>query len=202
MVKTTRLVLAAVSLCAAYSSANAAALALGATMPDSTTKLLNVDGRELTLAKVAGKQGTLVIFSCNHCPWVKAWETRMVAIGNAAMAEGVGVVAVNSNDPKVYPDDDLVRMKERAKDGGYRFPYVMDTTSEVGRAFGATHTPEAFLFDASGRLVYHGTIDDNARDPGKVEHRYLRDALDAVVEGKQPPVQETKALGCTIVFRR
>jgi peroxiredoxin len=201
-VKTTRLVLAAVCLCAAYSRANAAALAIGATMPDATTKLLNVDGRELSLAQLAGKRGTLVIFSCNHCPWVKAWETRMVAIGNAAVAEGVGVVAVNSNDPKVYPDDDLVKMKQRARDRGYQFPYVMDSTSEVGRAFGATHTPEAFLFDASGRLVYHGTIDDNARDPGKVEHRYLRDALDAVVAGKQPPVQETKALGCTIVFRK
>jgi peroxiredoxin len=201
-VKTMRLVLAAVILCAAYSRANAAALAIGATMPDATTKLLNVDGRELSLAQLAGKRGTLVIFSCNHCPWVKAWETRMVAIGNAAVAEGVGVVAVNSNDPKVYPDDDLVKMKERARDRGYQFPYVMDSTSEVGRAFGATHTPEAFLFDASGRLVYHGTIDDNARDPGKVEHRYLRDALDAVVAGKQPPVQETKALGCTIVFRK
>jgi peroxiredoxin len=201
-VKTTRLVLAAVCLCAAYSRANAGALAIGATMPDATTKLLNVDGRELSLAQLAGKRGTLVIFSCNHCPWVKAWETRMVAIGNAAVAEGVGVVAVNSNDPKVYPDDDLVKMKQRARDRGYQFPYVMDSTSEVGRAFGATHTPEAFLFDASGRLVYHGTIDDNARDPGKVEHRYLRDALDAVVAGKQPPVQETKALGCTIVFRK
>lgn len=93
-------------------------------------------------------------------------------------------------------------MKERARAKNYLFPYVVDTTSEVARAFGATHTPETFLFDASGRLVYHGTIDDNARDAGKVQHTYLRDALDAVLEGKSPAVQETKALGCTIVPRK
>jgi peroxiredoxin len=194
-------ILAGAFISAGFSGAQAAALAVGSPMPAGDVKLVGVDGREVTLAQLAGTKGTLVIFSCNHCPWVKAWQERMVALGNAAMAEGVGVVAVNSNDPKAYPSDDIAAMKTQAKDHGYMFPYVMDTTSAVGRAFGATHTPEAFLFDANGRLAYHGTIDDNARDAGAVKHRYLRDALDAVVAGKRPEVQETKALGCSIVFR-
>jgi peroxiredoxin len=200
--KATSLLLAAAGLWTVPLSAQASALAIGSVMPATQVKLENIDGHQLSLAQVAGKKGTLVIFSCNHCPWVKAWQERLVAIGNAAVAAGVGVVAVNSNDPKVYPADDMAAMKEQARDRGYRFPYAMDTTSKLGRAFGATHTPEVFLFDAAGRLVYHGTIDDDARDPANVKHRYLRDALDAVVAGKQPKIQETKALGCSIVFRK
>jgi peroxiredoxin len=201
-VKSTARVFATSVVFAVLSGATALALAIGDAMPAANANLVNVDGRELSLAKVAGEKGTLVIFSCNHCPWVKAWEGRMVEIGNAYRTKGVGIIAVNSNDPKAYPDDDLPQMKERARAKNYLFPYVVDTTSEVARAFGATHTPETFLFDASGRLVYHGTIDDNARDAGKVQHTYLRDALDAVLEGKSPAVQETKALGCTIVPRK
>jgi hypothetical protein len=195
------LVVAAFGVGAALASMQSSALAIGDAMPATDVKLRNVDGRDLSLAQVAGKRGTLVIFSCNHCPWVKAWQERMVAIGNAAVAEGVGVIAVNSNDPKVYPADDLPAMKEQARERDYMFPYAMDTTSGVGRAFGATHTPEVFLFDAAGRLVYHGTIDDDARDPANVKHPYLRDAVDAVVAGKRPGIEETKALGCSIVFR-
>jgi len=199
--KTSRIAVVAVGFGAAVLAARASALALGDAMPAANVTLTGVDGREVSLAQEAGKKGTLVIFSCNHCPWVKAWQDRLVTLGNTYSSRGIGVVLVNSNDPKAYPDDDLPTMRELAREKGYAFPYVMDTTSAVGRAFGATHTPEAFLFDASGRLVYHGTIDDNARDPGEVQHAYLRDALDAVVAGAKPQIQETKALGCSIVFR-
>jgi hypothetical protein len=191
---------ATVAVSAILSGSEALALSVGDAIP-TTARLLNVDGHELLLAKVGGEKGTLVIFSCNHCPWVKAWEDRMVAIGNAYSARGVGVIAVNSNDPRAYPEDGLTQMQEQARAKNYLFPYVVDTTSEVGRAFGATHTPEAFLFDSSGRLVYHGAIDDNARNAEKVQHHYLRDALESVLAGKRPEVQETKALGCTIVLR-
>jgi len=201
-VRITTLMLATAGLSAVLHGAPASGLAIGDAIPAATATLLNVDGRELPLAKVVGEKGTLVIFSCNHCPWVKAWEDRMVAIGNAYGTKGVGVIAVNSNDPKEYPDDDLPQMRERARDKNYLFPYAVDTTSDLARAFGATRTPEAFLFDASGRLVYHGTIDDNARNAEKVQHAYLRDALDAVLAGKSPAIQETKALGCTIVPRK
>jgi peroxiredoxin len=201
-VRGTAFVTCAVVAIAVLSSVQALALAIGDAMPASTVKLDNVDGRELTLAQVAGPKGTLVIFSCNHCPWVRAWEERLVTIGNTDSKRGVGVIAVSSNDPQVYPEDALPQMKERAKAKNYEFPYVLDTTSDVGRAFGATHTPEAFLFDASGHLVYHGAIDDNARDVAAVKHHYLRDALDALLAGRRPAVQETKALGCAIVLRK
>jgi len=175
---------------------------LGSGEPVSLTGrgMVNVDGERVSIADVAGKKGTLVLFTCNHCPWVKAWEDRIVALGNEYRKKGIGVIAVNSNDPAVAGDT-FKSMQERARDKGLRFPYVVDATSEVARAFGATRTPEAFLFDGEGRLVYHGTIDDNPKDASAVESHYLRDALAAVVSGRDPALKETKALGCSIKFR-
>ena len=177
------------------------ALTLGDRAPAAEVKMKSVDGRELTIREVAGAKGTLVIFSCNHCPWVKAWEQRLAELGNACKAKGVGVIVVNPNDPAAYPEDSFEGMQERAKARGFQFPYVVDSTSGVARAFGATRTPEAFLFDASGALVYHGAIDDNAEDATKVTKHYLGDALDAVTAGSRPAVAESKAIGCSIKFR-
>jgi peroxiredoxin len=176
-------------------------LALGAAPPMADVKMKNVDGRELSIAEVRGTRGTLVVFACNHCPWVKAWEARIVALGNQYSKRGVGVIAVNSNDPAAFPEDDFATMQARAKERGMAYAYVVDATSEVARAFGASHTPEAFLFDRSGKLVYHGAIDDNAREPGKVKSRYLEDALKSVVAGKPVRLAEAKALGCSIKYR-
>lgn len=210
MTRTARLALAAVLLAAlpatrALAQADAApapaALALGSAAPMTDVAMKNVDGRETTIAKAAGKKGTLVLFICNHCPWVKMWEPRIAQLGNAALKQGVGVIAVNGNDPAPYPEDEYDVMVTRAKQVGYRFPYVVDATSDVARAFGATKTPEAFLFDASGKLVYHGAIDDNAKEPKKVKSRWLADAVAAVAAGKPVPVAQSKALGCTIKFR-
>jgi AhpC/TSA family len=129
------------------------------------------------------------------------WQSRIAEAGNAALAKGVGVVAVNGNDPEAYPEDAFDVMVKRAKEVGYKFPYVVDATSDVARAFGASHTPEAFLFDASGKLVYHGAIDDNARDAKAVKARWLADAVAAVATGKPVAMAETKALGCSIKLR-
>lgn len=178
-----------------------AGVPIGHPAPLADVKMKGVDGRELSIADVKGAKGTLVVFSCNACPWARAWETRIVELGNSYARRGVGVMVINANDPAVAPEDDYATMQERARRRGMKYPYVVDATSEVARAFRATRTPEAFLFGADGRLVYHGTIDDNAREPGKVERRYLRDALEAVVAGKTVPVAETKALGCSIKFR-
>ena len=177
------------------------ALDLGDKMPAEAVKMRSVDGRDVTLGEAKGGKGTLVIFTCNQCPWVKAWEERIVAIGNAAQKQGIGVVAVNANDPKVAAGDGYEEMQKRAKERGVQYPYVVDATSGVARAFGATRTPEAFLFDDKGVLVYHGTIDDNAEKPNDVTEYYLRDATDALVAGREIPNKETKALGCTIKFR-
>lgn len=177
------------------------ALELGESIPSTEVKMKNVDGRMLAIADVQGAKGTLVIFSCNACPWVKAWETRIAALGNSAPELGIGVIAINSNDPGKVPEDSYDVMQQRAKERGFAFPYVVDETSGVAKAFGATRTPEAFLFDAAGKLVYHGAIDDNANEPDKVTKRYLADALQAVSAGQPVPVAQTKALGCTIKWR-
>jgi len=197
------LVLAGLAALAAAGPFTAAAgtLELGAKAPMTAVEMKSVDGSKTSIAKVAGKKGTLVIFTCNSCPWVKAWESRMVEIGNAYAKQDVGVILINPNDPSQQAEDGFEEMVARAKKHGMAFPYAVDATSEIARAFGATRTPEAFLFDASGRLVYHGAIDDNARKPDAVTERYLAEALDAVVAGKDVPMAETKALGCTIKFR-
>ena len=176
-------------------------LTIGAVAPLKNVKMKSVDGKDVTIASVAGKNGTLVVFTCNHCPWAKMWQTRVAAIGNAALEQGVGVVAINSNDPAEYPEDDYASMQARAKDLGFKFPYAVDATSDIARAFGASRTPEAFVFDAKGRLVYHGTVDDNPRDESAVKDAYLRDAVNAVASGKAVPVSETKSMGCGIKFR-
>lgn len=177
------------------------ALALGKSAPMADVKMANVDGTSLSIADVKGAKGTMVIFTCNSCPWVKAWESRIAELGNAYAKQGIGVIAINANDPAAKPDDDMAPMQERAKSLGLEFAYVMDASSDVARAFGATKTPEVFLFDRKGKLVYHGAIDDNAKAPEKVSARWLNDALVATAAGKAVAVKETKSLGCTIKFR-
>jgi peroxiredoxin len=176
-------------------------IGLGASIPSDKVEMKNVDGKMLTIDSVKGAKGTLVIFTCNHCPYVKAWEKRITELGNAFSKQGIGVIAINSNDPARSEEDDFDGMVTRARDLGLQFPYVVDEGSIVAKAFGASKTPEAFLFDARGKLVYHGTIDDNVKEADKVEKRYLKDALTAVAAGQTPTVQETKALGCGIKFK-
>ena len=181
--------------------APAGVLDLGGALPMGAVEMRNVDGRMLSVNAIAGKQGTLVIFSCNHCPFVKAWEQRMVAIGNGCLTNGIGVMFINANNPVEVPADDLEHMQKQAEAGGYRFPYVVDASSDLARAFGATRTPEAFLFDAAGKLVYHGAIDDNTHEPDKVQKHYLQDAVKALATGKEITVKETSSVGCSIKLR-
>jgi peroxiredoxin len=178
-------------------------LALASKAPAADAKLKNVvDGKEVSIAKAAGKSGTLVVFTCNECPYAKAWEQRIVELGNTYSKKGVGVLLINSNNPSVSKKDSFELTQARAKERGVQFAYAVDPDSSVAKAFGATRTPEAFLFDKGGKLVYHGTIDDNHEEADKVQKRYLKDALDAVSSGKTPAVQETKSLGCTIKFAK
>ena len=194
--------LAALGLAAAAFAQDApASLAIGSPAPKADVAMKGVDGEGVSIRGAAGPKGTLVVFTCNHCPWAKAWESRIVEIGNAAAARGIGVVAINSNDPAAYAEDSLEEMRKRAHDRGMRFPYVVDADSGVARAFGATRTPEVFLFDARGLLAYKGAVDDNAKDAAAVKERFLSDAVDAIAKGERPRVSETKALGCSIKFR-
>ena len=194
--------LAGVAAAHAEEAAAPTALAIGSAMPSADVKMKNVDGKEFTLAELSGKKGTLVVFSCNACPWAKKWEGRIANLGNGFAKKGVGVVVINSNDPGLNPEDGYDAMQARANKLKMKFPYVVDATSDVARSFGATRTPEAFLFDAEGKLVYHGTIDDNANDPKQVKERYLEAALTSVSSGKPVATAETKSMGCGIKFRK
>jgi hypothetical protein len=186
----------------AASSAIAGPLTVGAPAPLASLKMKSaVDGKSVSIADVAGKAGTLVIFTCNHCPFARGWERRIADLGNSYAKKGVGVILVNANDPAKYPEDGFAEMQARAKSLDLQVPYVVDETSNLARAFGASVTPEAFLFDKGGKLAYHGTIDDNHKDPDQVGKRYLKDALDAVLAGKPPALAETKGIGCGIKFR-
>ena len=186
----------------AVGSTPAGPLSVGAPAPQTSVKMKSaLDGKLVSIADIAGKSGTLVIFTCNHCPFARGWERRIAELGNGYLKKGVGVILINPNDPAKYPEDGFAQMQTRVKTLGLKVPYVVDETSNVARAFGASVTPEAFLFDAAGKLAYHGTIDDNRMDPDQVGKRYLKDALDAVVAGKVPAVAETKGIGCGIKFR-
>jgi peroxiredoxin len=200
--------LVAAGLVAAMTSSLARAdeskpLALGAKIPATDTKLKNVtDGKDISIKKAAGDKGTLVLFTCNNCPYAKAWEERIVELGKTYSQKGVGVLLVNSNNPSLSKGDTFELTQARAKERGITFPYAVDPESSVARAFGASKTPEAFLFDKGGALVYHGTIDDNHEEPAKVSKRYLKDALEAVSAGKKPALPETKSMGCGIKFAK
>lgn len=163
--------------------------------------LPGTDGRtyrpeDFAEAKVFG-----VIFSCNHCPYVRAWEDRLIQIQRDYMDRGVRFVLISANDPAKYPDDSFPQMQRRAQEKAYPFPYLFDESQEVARAYGATRTPEIFLFDARRVLRYHGAPDDNFEDPAAVRRHYLRDALEALLSDQTPPEAETRPVGCTIKWR-
>jgi len=164
-------------------------------------RMRSVDGSRASIGGVAGERDTLVVFTCNHCPWAQAWEARITALGNEFRGRGIGVIAINANDPEEYAEDGFAQMQERARAAGMQFPYVVDETSNVARAFGATRTPEVFLFDGRGRLAYRGAVDDNANEPGAVQNHYLRDALRALVARRAVENPTTRSIGCSIKFR-
>ena len=163
--------------------------------------LPGVDDKTHASSDFAEAEALTVIFSCNHCPYVRAWEDRMVQIQADYVDKGVRLVAINSNDPGKHPDDSFPAMKVRAQEKGFNFPYLHDETQEVARSYGAERTPEIFLFDKAGVLRYHGAIDDVYDDPHAVKAHYLRDALDAVLAGDAPPLAQTPPVGCTIKWK-
>ncbi len=163
--------------------------------------LLDVSGRKYGLSDFSAKKIVVVIFSCNHCPTVVAYEDRMVQIQRDYAGKGVGLVAINPNDDKKYPEDSYQEMVKRARAKGFNFPYLRDEAQEVARSYGAQRTPEVYVLDSERRLRYHGRIDDNVNDAKSVKSHDLRKALDALLAGKEVPVAETTAVGCTIKWR-
>ena len=161
--------------------------------------LPGVDGRTHALDDYAAAP-LAVIWSCNHCPYVQAWESRMMAIQSDYGDRGFRLVAINSNDAEQYPEDSFEEMRRRAGRVGFNFDYLYDEDQAVARAYGPERTPEVFLFDSNRRLVYHGAIDDS-RDEHAVTRHYLREALDAVLVGAAPATAETPPVGCSVKWR-
>ncbi len=172
---------------------------IGSSMVDFSLK--GVDGKTYGLKSFADKKAVVVVFSCNHCPYVQAYEARMVQLQQDYLPRGVTLVAVNSNDETGYPEDSFPNMVKRAKERGFNFPYLRDESQNVARQYGAICTPHCFAFDNKRQLQYKGRIDDNWRNPEEVKARDLRTALDAILTGKTPPVQETRPYGCSIKWK-
>jgi peroxiredoxin len=164
--------------------------------------LKNIDGKMVTLAGIKKAKGYIVIFTCNHCPYAKAYEDRIIALHKKYSKLGYPVVAINPNDKDRQPEDSFDNMKKRAKSKKFPFVYLYDETQEVAKAFGATRTPHVYLLDAKRTVRYIGAIDDNHEDAEAVKESYLETAIDALREGKDVSKTETKALGCTIKWRK
>lgn len=174
-------------------------LRIGERMP-LFTGLKGVDGK--TYRSADFKDNLLVVvFSCNHCPYVQAYEQRMIDFQKEYEEKGLRLVAINSNDTANYPDDSFEAMVQRAKDRRFNFPYLRDEKQYVAEEFGATHTPQFFLFDKERVLRYSGKMDDNWKEPGSVKASYLRDAVEAVLAGRGVPVAESFSIGCTIKWK-
>lgn len=175
-------------------------LPLGTTAPDFT--LPNTDGKQVSLRDFAGKPVLLVIFICNHCPYVKHVQAELARLGRDYALLGVGIVAINSNDVMNYPEDSPAKMAVEAKAAGYSFPYLFDESQAVARAYHAACTPDYFLFNQDRKLVYRGQLDDSRPGNGDpVTGRDLRAALDALLGGKLPSVEQKPSLGCNIKWK-
>ncbi len=174
-------------------------LKIGSALPEFN--LPSVDGKNYSHAAFNNDKILVVIFSCNHCPYVQAYEERIKNIKNDFSNKGVQVIAISSNDAVKYPEDSFEQMKIRSDERKFNFPYLYDEDQSVAKAFDATHTPEVFVFDKSRNLAYHGKIDDNWQEPEKVKSRYLKDSLDELLEGKAVSVPETYSIGCTIKWK-
>ena len=175
-------------------------LPLGTPAPDFA--LPNVDGRTVTLADAAGPKGTLVMFICNHCPFVKHVADQLAALGRDCLPRGIGVVAISSNDVSSHPADSPEQMVHEAEERGYLFPYLYDETQAVAHAYCAACTPDFFLFDGDRKLVYRGQLD--ASRPGNdipVTGADLRAAIDALVAGRPVATEQRPSLGCNIKWK-
>ena len=164
--------------------------------------LVNVDGRTVSLADFVGQPALLVIFMCNHCPFVKHIADPLAQFTAEYMDKGVAVVGINSNDAANYPADSPEQMVREAEERGYRFPYLYDESQEVAQAYRAACTPDFFLFDRDRRLVYRGQFDDSRPDSGiPVTGADLRAALDAVLAGTKPSEKQRPSIGCNIKWK-
>jgi len=172
---------------------------LGAPCPDF--RLPGVDGRTYALADFAASPVLVVMFICNHCPYVKAVEDRLIRLAQEYGPRGAQLVGICSNDAATYPDDSFDRLAARWRERAYGFPYLHDEPQTVARAFGAVCTPDIFVYDRDRGLAYRGRIDDSWKDESKVTSRELAAALDALLAGRKPDGKQRPSMGCSIKWR-
>ena len=170
----------------------------------SNFRLKNVDGNMVSLSDFKDAKGVIVIFDCNTCPYSKAYNSRIIALNAKYAPNGFPVITINPNDPAQSAGDSFDRMVALAKEKGYAFPYLVDETQEVSRAFGASNTPHVFVLQRTGKelkVAYIGAIDDNARDTSAIKRKYVEEAVDALLRNAAVPAVRTKATGCTIKWK-
>ncbi|MCC6187061.1 MAG: thioredoxin family protein [Chitinophagaceae bacterium] len=168
-------------------------------------QLKNIDGKITSLHSIPDAKGYVVIFTCNHCPYAKAYEDRIIELHNRFAPQGYPVVAINPNDPNVAPDDSYEKMKERAQEKGFPFLYVYDETQNVAKQYGALKTPHVFLVqNVAGKKVvqYIGAIDNNWEDAAAADKHFVADAINSLKEGNKIAVTETKAIGCGVKWKK
>ena len=173
-------------------------LPIGSTMPKSDLKLKDISGKEIAIKDVKKEHGVLVMFSCNTCPYVVKNQERTIAAGKYAEKMNIGFIVLNSNEALRLNEDSYEAMKSYAKEQKYSWNYAVDANNQIADAFGATRTPECYLFDKDLKLVYHGAIDDNPSDPSAVKRNHLKEAINELVAGKEITVKESRSVGCSI----
>ncbi len=167
--------------------------------------LKGVDGKTVSLSDYNKEKGVILIFSCNTCPYVVAYEDRIIELHNKFAPKGFPVVAINSNNPELSKGDSFEEMKKKARDKSFTFPYLFDEKQDIFPKYGATRTPEVFLLKNTGNgfeVVYTGTIDDNYKSAGKAKEKYVENAVKAVLKGISPEIPVTKAIGCGIKVKK
>ena len=173
-------------------------LPIGADIPKPSVKMKDISGQDVSFKDAAKKNGLLVMFSCNTCPYVIKNQARTVEICKYALGNDIGVVILNSNEAYRGNEDSYEAMKRYAEEQKYDWFYLVDKNSAMADAFGANRTPECFLFNSQSKLAYHGAIDDNPSDAGAVTRQHLARAIDEMVSGKDIAVKESRSVGCTI----
>lgn len=178
--------------------ATAQSLTIGSDLPMGDVKMKDISGKEISIKESIQQNGVLVMFSCNTCPYVVKNQQRTLDVAAYAKANNIGIILLNSNEGSRSDADSYSAMQQYAKGQQYNFPYVVDQDSKIANAFGATRTPEIFLFDANGKLQYKGAIDDNPNDAGNVKRVHAREAITELAARKAISVKESRSVGCSI----
>lgn len=186
---------------------NASVSAKGYEVGDAAAdfKLKNIDGKMVSLSDFKSAKGFIVVFTCNHCPYAKKYEDRIVELDKKFKNQGYPVIAVNPNDPNVQPEDGYKQMIDRAKEKGFTFPYLVDEGQKVYPLYGATKTPHVFVLkkeNGKNIVKYIGAIDNNYENPNDVSEYYVQDAVNALIKGEPVKMDKTVAIGCTIKVKK